>query len=171
MSTVITNKTREERVSFSSITQNNLGTVRKLNSVLFVKYSDKFYKDLLTPEWEEFCKLIYLNDIPVGTICGRIETSGEGARLYLMTMGVLAPYRSRGIGAKALELVLKAAEAHVAPALSKVTLHVQVSNTTAKAFYERHGFAQVDVVQDYYKKIEPRDAWLLERSLKASTSS
>lgn len=47
-----------ERVSFSSLTLNNLGTVRKLNATLFpIKYSEKFYKDILSPELEEFCKL------------------------------------------------------------------------------------------------------------------
>lgn len=46
------------RVSFASITPNNLGTVRKLNSVLFpIKYSDKFYQGILQPEVEDFCKL------------------------------------------------------------------------------------------------------------------
>lgn len=36
---------------------------------------------------------VYYNDIPVGQICGRIEkpaSGNEGAKLYLMTMGVLA---------------------------------------------------------------------------------
>lgn len=46
------------RVSFASLTPNNLGTVRKLNSVLFpIKYSEKFYQDILQPEVEDFCKL------------------------------------------------------------------------------------------------------------------
>jgi len=46
------------RVTFASITPNNLGTVRKLNSVLFpIKYSEKFYTDILSPEVEDFCKL------------------------------------------------------------------------------------------------------------------
>lgn len=46
------------RVNFSSLTPNNLGTVRKLNSVLFpIKYSEKFYQDILLPEVEDFCKL------------------------------------------------------------------------------------------------------------------
>jgi hypothetical protein len=46
------------RVSFSSITPNNIGTLRKINLVVFpVKYSEKFYKDVLLPEAEEFCKL------------------------------------------------------------------------------------------------------------------
>lgn len=47
----------QPRISFASLTPNNLGTVRKLNSVLFIKYSEKFYKDILSPDLEEFCKL------------------------------------------------------------------------------------------------------------------
>lgn len=46
------------RVTFSYLTPNNLGVVRKLNSVLFpVKYAEKYYKDILLPEVEEFCQL------------------------------------------------------------------------------------------------------------------
>lgn len=48
----------KQRVSFASVDINNLGTVRKLNAVLFpIRYSEKFYKDVLLPEAEEFCKL------------------------------------------------------------------------------------------------------------------
>jgi len=46
------------RVTFSYLTPNNVGVVRKLNSVLFpVKYAEKYYKDILAPEVEEFCQL------------------------------------------------------------------------------------------------------------------
>jgi len=46
------------RISFTSLTPNNLGTVRKLNSVLFpIKYTEKFYEGVLLPEVEDFCKL------------------------------------------------------------------------------------------------------------------
>jgi hypothetical protein len=80
-----------------------------LNSVLFpIKYSEKFYSEILLPEVEDFCKLsvcqfvfpclsansialaVYYNDIPVGTICCRIETRDSSHHLYLLTMGVLA---------------------------------------------------------------------------------
>jgi hypothetical protein len=102
-------KALSTKVSFASLTQNNLGTVRKLNSVLFpIKYSEKFYSEILLPEVEDFCKLsvcqyilsrlpekpialaVYYNDIPVGTICCRIETKDSINHLYLLTMGVLA---------------------------------------------------------------------------------
>jgi hypothetical protein len=46
------------RLSLASLTPNNLGTLRKLNSVLFpIRYSEKFYREVLEPELEEFCKL------------------------------------------------------------------------------------------------------------------
>ena len=46
------------RVTYSYLTPNNLGVVRKLNSVLFpVRYAEKYYKDILAPEVEEFCQL------------------------------------------------------------------------------------------------------------------
>ena len=51
-------KALSSKVAFASLTQNNLGTVRKLNSVLFpIKYSEKFYSEILLPEVEDFCKL------------------------------------------------------------------------------------------------------------------
>ncbi|CAA7261679.1 unnamed protein product [Cyclocybe aegerita] len=152
------------RVTFASITPNNLGTVRKLNSVLFpIKYSEKFYTDILSPEVEDFCKLVYYNDIPVGTICCRLEKKDGQNVLYLMTMGVLAPYRSRKLGSQSLELVMAAAAEHTKPKIDKIYLHVQVSNQDAKRFYERHDFKEVTIHKDYYKKITPHDAWVLEK--------
>ncbi|KAF9521536.1 acyl-CoA N-acyltransferase [Crepidotus variabilis] len=154
------------RVTFASITSNNLGTVRKLNSVLFpIKYSEKFYTDILSPEVEDFCKLVYYNDIPVGTICCRLEEKDQQNVMYLMTMGILAPYRARKLGSQSLELILTAAQAHSKPKIDKIYLHVQTSNGDAKRFYERHGFKEVGVHENYYKKIEPHDAWILEKAL------
>ncbi|KAF9010498.1 acyl-CoA N-acyltransferase [Cyathus striatus] len=152
------------RVSFASLTPNNLGTVRKLNSVLFpIKYSEKFYQDILSPEVEDFCKLVYYNDVPVGTICCRLENKDNQIKLYLMTMGILAPYRSRQLGSKSLQLILDAAAAHAKQKIDAIYLHVQVSNDDAKRFYERHGFKEIGVHRDYYKKIAPHDAWILEK--------
>jgi len=154
------------RVSFSSLTTNNLGTVRKLNSVLFpIKYSEKFYQDILSPEVEGFCKLVYYNDVPVGTICCRLENKYGQVGLYLMTMGILAPYRSRGLGSKTLDSILTAAASSTKPKIDKIYLHVQISNDDAKRFYEKHGFKEVEIYKGYYKKIEPHDAWVLEKVL------
>jgi len=153
-----------KKPSFASLTPNNLGVIRKLNSVLFpIKYSEKFYQDILLPDVEEFCKLVYYNDIPVGTVCCRLEPKDGQVSLYLMTMGILAPYRSRQLGSASLQLILDAAAAHTKPKIDRIYLHVQTSNVDAKKFYERHGFVEVGVHEKYYKKIVPHDAWILEK--------
>jgi len=46
-------------------------------------------------------------------------------------------------------------------------MHVQSSNVDARRFYERHGFKEVGRVDGYYKRLEPHDAWVLERPLEA----
>ncbi|KAL0577633.1 N-acetyltransferase 5 [Marasmius crinis-equi] len=116
-----------------------------------------------------------LRDEKVGTICCRIESKDGEDNLYLMTMGVLAiltsgiftlkPYRSRGLGSESLQQILTAAISHSTPRINKIYLHVQVSNDAAKKFYEKHGFKEVGIHKDYYKKISPHDAWILEKTV------
>ncbi|KAG7098790.1 hypothetical protein E1B28_000695 [Marasmius oreades] len=104
----------------------------------------------------------------VGTICCRIESKDGEDNLYLMTMGVLAPYRTRGLGSQTLQQILTAASSHTTPAIKKIYLHVQISNGAAKRFYEKHGFKEVGIHKDYYKKIMPHHAWILEKTIEHS---
>ncbi|KAJ4476961.1 N-acetyltransferase NAT13 [Lentinula edodes] len=158
--------TGSTRISFASLTTHNLGTLKKLNSVLFpIAYTDRFYADVLKSEVDEFCKLVYYNDIPVGTICCRIETKDNETQLYLMTMGVLAPYRSRGLGSQSLQHIIDAAKSHIKTKIDKIYLHVQTSNGEAKKFYDKHGFEAVGIHKNYYKKLVPRDAWIMELTI------
>ncbi|QRW24241.1 GNAT family acetyltransferase [Rhizoctonia solani] len=189
------------RISLASLTPNNLGTLRKLNSVLFpIRYSEKFYKEVLEPELDEFCKLIYYNDVPVGAVCSRIERGrmpGE-ACVYIMTMGVLAPYRGLGLGSMALQQVFNAAAQYngsigdkppigTPPQSSTISfnalnrkitsfyLHVHVPNTDARTFYERYGFVERERIEGYYRKLgssdgPERDAWVLERPVTTETN-
>ena len=43
--------------------------------------------------------------------------------------------------------------------------HVQTSNEEAIKFYERFDFKIVGTKEDYYKRIEPPDAYILEKEL------
>jgi len=43
-----------------------------------------------------------------------------------------------------------------------------VSNTDAIAFYERFGFRIIERKENYYKRIEPADAFVLQKNLRST---
>ncbi|GAA5871462.1 hypothetical protein JCM8547_001350 [Rhodosporidiobolus lusitaniae] len=239
-----------------------------------VSYSPRFFSDLLDPHLtpEDYSKLVHYQDVPVGVLVSRLEPArwegartlreavegekgekeggegegekGEGYKLYVMTLGVLFPYRRQGLASKMIHHLLtaaaashsqpsppapsspspapvastsssstpappvsnkkfkkvgkkpsaveeekKAAEEKAAaekaeqekeakekedkekedqlpkPRIDSVYLHVQVGNEEGRRFWERWGFEVKDTIPNYYRKIEPRDAWLLERRI------
>ncbi|XP_054927012.1 probable N-acetyltransferase san isoform X2 [Dermacentor andersoni] len=98
-------KSRGCRIELGDVTPHNINQLKRLNQVVFpVSYNDKFYKDVL--EAGELAKLAYYNDIVVGAVCCRIDTSENTRRLYIMTLGCLAPYRRLGIGTTMVQHVL-----------------------------------------------------------------
>ncbi|CAG8562086.1 10913_t:CDS:2 [Funneliformis mosseae] len=177
LKTIKSNKTLKRttvhRIALGDITPNNLGQLKKLNTVLFpVQYSEKFYKDVL--EVGEFARFAYFNDCCVGAVCCRKEPLKEvnqgipsdQAKLYIMTLGVLAPYRNLGIGTKLLEHILQHATLPTQqPKFVEIYLHVQTSNEEALNFYKKYDFEIVATVEGYYKKISPSDAYVLSRKL------
>jgi ribosomal protein S18 acetylase RimI-like enzyme len=49
-----------------------------------------------------------------------------------------------------------------------VFLHVQINNDSAINFYKKFGFDIVETKEQYYKRIEPADAHVLEKRLRES---
>ena len=80
-------------------------------------------------------------------------------RLYIMTLGVLAPYRRLGIGSMLLHHILN--ESIKESTIRDVYLHVQVNNNEALRFYEKFGFQITGLVPQYYKTINPSAAYEL----------
>ncbi|KAI9226868.1 MAG: N-alpha-acetyltransferase 50, NatE catalytic subunit [Piptocephalis tieghemiana] len=157
----------KNRVALVEVNVNNVGLLRQLNKILFpVEYKDGFYQDVV--QSGRLSRYIYLNDVCVGAVCckrallPKLLGSGEG--LYLMTLGVLQPYRRLGLGSLLLEHVLK----HVSPkypSLSQVFLHVQEGNEEALEFYKSHGFIDFGLEKDYYLNVSPSNAHILAKSL------
>ncbi|KAM4789746.1 N-alpha-acetyltransferase 50 isoform 2-T2 [Cyanocitta cristata] len=107
----------------------------------------------------------YFNDIAVGAVCCRVDHSQNQKRLYIMTLGCLAPYRRLGIGTKMLNHVLNICEKD--GTFDNIYLHVQISNESAIDFYRKFGFEIIETKKNYYKRIEPADAHVLQKNLKA----
>ncbi|QQP36300.1 putative N-acetyltransferase san [Caligus rogercresseyi] len=153
------------KVDLGDVTRHNINLLKKINEVVLpVIYNLQFYKAVL--EYGEFSKLAYYNDIVVGAVCCRVQvTSGQPAsrKLYIMTLGCLHPYRRRGIGSKMLRHVLDTVEKE--GHFDAITLHVQVNNEGALEFYKKFGFHIVGTKEQYYKRIEPADAHVLEKQL------
>ncbi|KAG0275360.1 N-alpha-acetyltransferase 50 [Linnemannia exigua] len=157
------------RIGLGDITPNNLGQLKRLNTVLFpVVYAPGFYKDVL--EVGEFAKIIYFNDVCVGAVCCRKEPvagSNNEQNLYIATLGVLAPYRRLGLGSEMLKHILEQAKLSLTAAgqakVAKVYLHVQSNNEEALEFYKKHGFENVEKCENYYSQFEVSDAYKLEK--------
>lgn len=84
--------------------------------------------------------------------------------MYIITLGVLAPFRSMGLGSQLLRRSLEVVQESV-PEVKSVELHVQINNDGAIAFYQKYGFQVVETIKDYYVRVEPRDAVLLHLDL------
>ncbi|XP_057248405.1 uncharacterized protein LOC104887712 isoform X2 [Beta vulgaris subsp. vulgaris] len=103
----------------------------------------------------------YYNDICVGAIACRLEKRDDGAvRVYIMTLGVLAPYRGLGVGTKLLNHVL---ELSAKQNISEIYLHVQTNNEEAMNFYKKFGFEITDTIHNYYTNITPPDCYVVTK--------
>eukprot|EP00088_Acartia_fossae_P047695 TRINITY_DN5177_c2_g1_i1.p1 TRINITY_DN5177_c2_g1~~TRINITY_DN5177_c2_g1_i1.p1 ORF type:complete len:186 (-),score=8.19 TRINITY_DN5177_c2_g1_i1:233-745(-) len=154
------------RIDLGDVTPHNIKLLRKVNTVVFpVSYHDQFYLNLLVSG--EKAKLAYYNDIVVGAVCCREDTTQGARKLYIMTLGCLAPYRRLGIGSKMVEHVLNIVQKD--GNFTSIFLHVQINNESAIEFYKKFGFSIVETKQQYYKRIEPADAYVLEKFLTPDT--
>lgn len=150
------------RIAVDDLTANHIGTFKKLHQVLFpIEISPSFYKDALNQSLT-LSKLAYFNDIPVACFSAKIQPEKNGPKVYLMTFGVLAPYRQLGIGAKMLEYL----EEYVKNELKgkEIALHVQEGND-AKAWYVQRGYVEEKFEENYYTKNKPSGAYLLKKPM------
>jgi len=110
------------------------------------------------------------NTGPHIAIVASVRSSPGRNRMYIMTLGVLAAYRNHGIGSKLVTSVLEYFESEKEGKLTNVDeimLHVQTSNTDAMKFYgEKFGFERGELVENYYKRIDPPHCYVLRKKLR-----
>lgn len=87
-----------------------------------------------------------------------------------MTLGVLAAYRNHGIGSKLVSSVLDYIDAQKDTqfaTVDEIMLHVQTSNMDAQKFYcDKFGFEKGELVENYYKRIDPPHCYVLRKKLR-----
>ncbi|XP_028778463.1 N-alpha-acetyltransferase 50-like [Neltuma alba] len=142
----------------------NLTQLKKLNDDIFSRqYSDRYYADALASG--ELTKLAYHNYTCVGAIACRCEKKEDGAvRVYIMTLGVLAPYRRLGIGTRLMNHVLDLSSKEN---ISEVYLHVVADNGDAINFYKKFGFEKTETIGNYYRSSESgvKDGYVFTKRL------
>ncbi|KAJ3172598.1 hypothetical protein HDU88_005927 [Geranomyces variabilis] len=161
-------------IEYRSISDQNILKLKHLNSIVFpVVYNENFYRDVLQLHPQHLSSMAYVDSQPVGAICCRKEPLYPQtdpryipglSRVYIMTLGVLSPYRRLRLGSALLTRIIEAVEEEQSAV--ELALHVQTTNAQALAFYERHGFVKVGLCKDYYSKnkgVLPPDAWALRR--------
>ncbi|KAK2078639.1 hypothetical protein QBZ16_003479 [Prototheca wickerhamii] len=116
------------------ICEENLEDLRTLNRALFpINYTERVYADILA--CGDVSQLAYdAEGHLVGGIGCRLENTPQGPMLYVLTLGVLAPYRGQGIGRRLLRATLEVVR-ECLPEVTYSRLHVQVGNETALRLY------------------------------------
>lgn len=161
-------------MEFGAITPDNVEQLRKVNLACFpVQYQETFYKEVSDRRDEGLCKFAYFGGFVVGAACARVEVMVDKPskqRLYIMTLGVLAAYRGRTIGTQLIQSIMDHYEANKDTEfkdVEEIALHVQISNQDAIDFYtKRFGFVQGDMVENYYRRIDPPHCYLLYKKLR-----
>ncbi|KAG6617736.1 gnat family protein [Phytophthora cinnamomi] len=107
-------------------------------------------------------------DVVSGAAVADLELERDGQRsVQLRTLAVPARFRRRGIGRKLVMKVIEQAKAAEKDGdeVHGVRLHVHAGNEEATAFYRALGFVEKAVVEDYYRRLEPRTAFVMEYAL------
>lgn len=85
-----------------------------------------------------------INGIVVGYVAGFLASEGIGR---IFSLAVLPIYRNRGVGGSLLKAIT---DTFRKLGVFEIILEVRISNIKARRFYERHGFRQTGIVENYY---------------------
>ena len=150
--------------SFDVLRSKNVEALKLLNRVIFpVSFPDSIYKECMATD---LTQLAYHNDVLIGGIAVCLDKLPHGkTRVYIVSCGVLAPYRGYGVGTSLLNKLISQAGKDVS--IEELQCHVQATNEEAVQFYERFGFIQGERVDGYYKKLpqEEQTAIIMSKKL------
>jgi ribosomal protein S18 acetylase RimI-like enzyme len=83
--------------------------------------------------------------------------------LYISTIGTLSPFRNLGLGGALLREVIRAGVELYD--VGCITAHVWEASDEARCWYAKLGFKEVKYMPDYYRRLSPNGAWVVERPI------
>jgi [ribosomal protein S18]-alanine N-acetyltransferase len=112
-----------------------------------------------------FGYLAWQAESPVGFILAR-DLAGE---VEILSVGVLPPWRRRGVGRALMDAVVVKAERN---GLGSIVLEVATENTAARQLYAAFGFVQVGRRPGYYRQASGwADGLILRRGITGEPAS
>jgi ribosomal protein S18 acetylase RimI-like enzyme len=173
--------------SITAITADTLPAFRRMTSLLLpIPYPDNFYNEILTddvasnisqvclwtdgrPSPESTVRVVSgirgrLLPCSPAALSGNKETvQGGSPSLYISTVTTLAPYRGHGLASALLQRII--ARSIRDYGITTVTAHMWEANEDVREWYANHGFKEVRFEKQYYRRLRPSGAWLLERNI------
>ncbi|CAD6445637.1 18c28af9-8d03-4fd8-b6c3-ac068d45e48d-CDS [Sclerotinia trifoliorum] len=164
--------------------------LRRINALLLpIAYPDAFYHAITSPPPASipiplsFSRVVtYTSSEPnsepkvVGSIICRIDPSPPSSpnaqppadtySIYLQSLTLLSPYRSLGLATALLNSVIESATSTRIPLGVKIEglyAHVWVENQEALEWYNKRGFEKGELIEGYYRRLRPQEAWVLRR--------
>jgi ribosomal protein S18 acetylase RimI-like enzyme len=168
--------------TLAAITADTLPSFRRMTSLLLpVPYPDKFYNDTINDQVASSISMLALwTDSPTPThsqaakprvvsgIRCRLLANPPGSvtnepSLYISTITTLGPFRGHGLASALLRRVT--ARAIREYGIETVTAHMWEANEEARVWYSKHGFKELHYDANYYRKLRPGGAYLLEKKV------
>lgn len=174
------------QASISPILEKHIQPLKRINSLLLpINYPDSFYQKIIDPQNSPNFSRVILWHQPltlksafssssepkvVGGIVCRLERD-EGTRtsaIYIQSLALLSPYRSHGLATRVLDNIIQGVvnTPQIGYPVTSLYAHVWTENAEGLEWYTARGFAREEpVVQDYYRRLQPGNAWIMRRSL------
>jgi len=172
------------QASIAPIEPHHLQPIRRINSLLLpINYPDSFYNRILEPHLSlnipiSFSRVILWKDANaepkvIGGVVCRVDpnvSSPTAFDLYIQSLALLSPYRSKGLVTAVLEDILNTIKEHQEHvSISSLYAHVWTENTEALTWYDCRGFVKEGgMINGYYRRLKPDTAWLLRRMITTS---
>jgi ribosomal-protein-alanine acetyltransferase len=136
---------------------------RDLDGILRVEqasFGSDAYDRKLFAEYSHTSEGLFLVAESGGRVRGYSLTQASGERAELVSIAVDPPARGKGAASALLRSTIRRLRRRK---IERLSLMVRLTNTVARAFYEKYGFTKVRIVRGYYE--DGGDGCVMRRTL------